>query len=75
MSAESLEMVLRARGVACRVEGFERLALLVPEGALDAYADPGARREIVALVGEHGVTHLALELVDEPVGDAAVHRD
>ena len=75
MSAASLETALRARGVACRVEDRERLALLIPEGSVAAIEDPSVRREIVSLLREHGFTHLALEVSDAPSGDAAVHRD
>jgi len=75
MSAESLETALRARGIACRVEGLERLALLRPDGPIPVLEEAAARREAVALLREHGFTHLALELVDESAGDAAVHRD
>ena len=74
MNALTLEDSLRARGLACRVEARDRLALLVPEGPVAALVDPTLRREIVGLVRDHGFTHLALELVDEPGGDAPVHR-
>ena len=75
MTQESLEATLRARGIACRVEGHERLALLVPDGSVSAIEDGAVRREVVGLLRDHGFTHLALELVDDPAGDAAVHRD
>ena len=75
MSAESLEAALRARGIACRVEARERLALLVPDGPLGPIEDAALRRDVVASLRDHGFTHLALELVDDPAGDAAVHRD
>ena len=74
MSAESLEMALRERGIPCRVEAFDRLALLVPDGPC-AVEDAAMRRETAALVRDHGFTHVAVELLDEPAGDAAVHRD
>lgn len=73
MSAVSLEASLRARGVHCRVEGADRLAVLVPDGPLSGIEDAATRREIVALLREHGFTHVALELVNEPGADAAVH--
>ena len=75
MSAATLEAALVVRGIACRVEERDRLALLVPHGPIGQLVDPVARREVLALVREHGFTHLALELVDDPAGDAAVHRD
>lgn len=75
MSAESLEMALRERGVPCRVEAFDRLALVVPDGPCDGMEDAAMRRETAALVRDHGFTHVAVELLDEPAGDAAVHRD
>lgn len=75
MSAESLEGMLRARGIRCRVEGHERLALLVPDGPVVALEELGVRREVVSLLRDHGFTHIALELDDDPGADAAVHRD
>lgn len=75
MSAASLESALRERGIACRVEERERLALLVPDGPIALLEDAAARREAVALVRAHGFTHIALEIADEPAGNAAVHRD
>ncbi len=80
MSAESLETALRSRGIHCRVGARDRLALLLPDedfaaGDLAGLEDTAFRRETVALAREHGFTHVALELVDEPAGDAAVHRD
>ena len=71
----TLEASLRARGITCRVEALDRLALIVPEGPVAALAAATVRREIVGLVRDHGFTHLALELVDEQRGDAPVHRD
>lgn len=75
MSALTLEDSLRARGIACRVEALDRLALIVPEGPVAALEEATLRREIVGLVRDHGFTHLALELVAEPGGDAPLHRD
>ena len=75
MSAESLESLLRDRGIACRVEARERLALLVCEGSVALLDDAAVRREVVSVLRDHGFTHLALELDDDPGSDAAVHRD
>ena len=75
MNVVPLEAALLARGIVCRVEQRERLAVIVPQGAVPWLEDPAVRREVLALVREHGFTHLALELVDEPAGNAAVHRD
>lgn len=74
MTAASLEAALRSRGISCRVEPLDRLALLIPEGQHAVLEDATVRREAVALVREHGFTHVAIELVDEPGGDAALHR-
>ena len=64
MSADSLEAALRALGIACRVQGIERLALLIPDGAIEALEDARIRREAVGLLRAHGFTHLALEITD-----------
>ena len=47
-----------------RVEARERLAVLIPgpTGALPDLGDPAVRRSVVALAGEHGFSHVALEL-------------
>jgi hypothetical protein len=77
--ARALEEALRRLGVSGRVEARERLALLVPRAGIAVLADAAARRQAASLAREHGFTHLALELLDDPAdgrGDgAAVHRD
>jgi hypothetical protein len=77
--ARALEEALRRLGVSGRVEARERLAVLVPRAGIAALADAATRRQAASLAREHGFTHLALELLDEPAdacGDgAAVHRD
>lgn len=87
MSAAGLEAALRSIGVDGRVEARGALAVLVPSdgaGALaGALADAALRRGAAALAREHGFTHLALELPDEPEArredashdGAPVHRD
>jgi hypothetical protein len=78
-SAPALEAALGRLGIAGRIEARARLAVLVPSGGLAPLADAATRRRAFALAREHGFTHLALELVDEPAdgrGDgAALHRD
>ena len=74
MSAAALEERLRAMGIACRVEGAERLAVLIPDGPVTALEDARIRRDAIALVRAHGFTHLALEIVDEAAAGATVHR-
>ena len=75
MSATSLEAALRSHGVPCRVEPLDRLALLIPDGPVAVLEAAARRRETIALVRDHGFTHVAIELVDEPVGDAPLPRD
>ncbi|MGQ0639728.1 MAG: hypothetical protein ACT4P6_03005 [Gemmatimonadaceae bacterium] len=58
-----LEQALAQAGLDVRVEVREGLALLVPCTAAEIATDQ-QRRAIVALVAEHGFTHVALELVD-----------
>ncbi len=70
MSAESLEASLRALGIPCRVDGLDRLALLIPDDDANALEDARIRREAVGLLRAHGFTHLALEITDSPVSPA-----
>ncbi|HEX6057559.1 MAG TPA: hypothetical protein VFZ11_00985 [Gemmatimonadaceae bacterium] len=87
MSAAGLEAALRSLGVDGRVEARGALAVLVPRGGADALAgalaDAALRRGAAVLAREHGFTHLALELLDEPEASrddapddgADLHRD
>ena len=86
MSAADLEAALRTIGVDGRVEARGALAVIVPHDGVDALAgalaDAALRRGAAALAREHGFTHLALELHDEPDAmrdapddGAALHRD
>ena len=74
MSAEALELSLRALGIECRVEGIERLAVLIPDGAVSVLEDARIRREAAAILRAHGFTHLALEIVDDAPDRATLHR-
>jgi hypothetical protein len=70
MSAEALEQQLAAIGLVGRVEARGALAVLT-------LRDPGAvaiadrRAAAVALAGENGFTHLALELDEDDRDDRA----
>ena len=64
MSAAALQESLRTLGITCRVDAIERLAVLVPDGPIDALEDARIRREAVGLLRAHGFTHLALEITD-----------
>jgi hypothetical protein len=68
-----LAAALAERGIACRVEGRERLALLVPGDASLAVGDSQQRRAIHQLATRFGFTHVAIEVVDE-ASDAAGAR-
>ena len=77
MSAESgapdaagLERALRAAGVPCVVDAFDRLAVVVPGPGGTALADAELRRRALALVAAHGFTHLALELTEDSTATA-----
>ena len=75
MSAESLRAALSALGIECTVEARDRLAVIVPTNGGAALRDPAARRSALALLSEHGFTHLALEIPDAPADDAIVSGD
>ena len=75
MSAESLQRALRALGIDCVVEAHEKLAVIVPASEAIGLDDPTVRRAAIALLAEHGFTHLALEIPDSPRNDAAVSGD
>lgn len=69
MSASLLESALRALGHACRIEGRERLAIIVVDVSLGADALRDLRRDALHLAHAHGFSHVALEI---PLG-APVH--
>lgn len=75
MSAEGLQRALVALGIDCTVEARDKLAVIVPSGASINLRDASVRRAALALLGEHGFTHLALEIPDAPSSDAALSRD
>ena len=59
----AFETLVRASGLPCRVEGRERLAVLVPDGnagAMQLTADE--RQRILQVARSEGFTHVALEL-------------
>jgi hypothetical protein len=60
--ARGLAAALAARGVACGVEGRERLAILIPSREWAELQDAARRREVSALAASFGFTHVALEL-------------
>ena len=57
---DQFETRVRAAGVACRVETRDRLAVLVPDEALQLSAD--LRRNILQIARAEGFTHVAVEL-------------
>jgi hypothetical protein len=74
VSAETLGAALRALGIACSVEAQGRLAVVIPDGDVTLLEQDEVRRAALALLGDHGFTHLALELVDAG-GGATFPRD
>jgi hypothetical protein len=74
VSADTLGAALRKIGIACSVEAQGKLAVLIPEGDVSVLEQAEVRRAALALLGDHGFTHLALELVDAG-GGAALPRD
>ena len=71
-AAAALARALGEAGLACEIEGRERLAVLrgtAPDAAL--LADPAQRELALRLAAAHGFTHVALELVDDGVPDPA----
>ena len=75
MSADGLQRALRAIGIECTVEARDKLAILIPTVSAPDFSEPAARRAAIALLAEHGFTHLALEIPGTPDGDAALSRD
>ena len=77
MSAASLEAALATLGLRCEVEAHEGLAVLLPHDDAGArLQDPAVRHAALAILSEHGFTHLALELeTGEPASRASLPRD
>lgn len=75
--AAGLERALRAVGIPCVVDAFDRLAVIVPGPGGVELGDAALRRRALALLPQYGFTHLALELTG-PAGErrgATLHRD
>lgn len=68
-SAASLAADVCELGLDCAVEARDRLAVLVPRGAVPALTDAAFRRRVAALAAARGFTHIALEL---PAGVTAI---
>ena len=66
MSAHALASALRAEGLSCEVEAFDRLAVIVPDERDPDVVDRDLRERVLSLARAHGFTHAAIELV-EPV--------
>ena len=75
MSADGLQRALRALGIDCTVEARDKLAIIVPSASARDFSEMALRRSALALLPDHGFTHLALEIPDTPGGDAALSRD
>jgi hypothetical protein len=72
MSAQSLERQLARMGLAGKVEGRGKLAILTLDD-LHATRTAEVRAAALALAAKHGFTNLAVELADET--GAALPRD
>ena len=72
---DGLTRELSHRGLPCRVEGRQRLAVLTCSDTAEAdrLAAPASRAEAIEAARGFGFTHVALDLEDA-VDDAAVHR-
>lgn len=75
MSADGLERALRAIGIECSVEARDRLAIIIPKTPARDFTEPALRRAAIALLAEHGFSHLALEIPGTPDADAPLSRD
>ena len=75
MSADGLQRALRAIGIDCTVEARDKLAIIIPAAPARNFSEASLRRAAVALLAEHGFSHLALEIPGTPDGDAALSRD
>jgi hypothetical protein len=74
LSADGLQRALAALGIDCTVEARDKLAVIIPKHA-GPLREASVRRAALAMLGEHGFTHLALEIPDAPSEDAAFSRD
>ncbi len=74
MSASALEAALAEMGIHGRVEAEGALAVLNVRDGM-RLADPTTRATVVALAAQHGFTHVALELSDDPPDGAALPGD
>jgi hypothetical protein len=74
-SASNLEQALRAMGFRCTVEAVDRLAVIVADDEVAEREIAVRRREALREIGTHGFTHLALEVLAEPIQRATLHRD
>ena len=75
MSTISLEVALDGLGIRCSVEAYDRLAIIIPRGAVDGLEGAALRRDVLRLAREHGFTHIALELETPPAVEPGESRD
>ena len=81
-NASALAAAIAALGVQCSLEARGGLALLMPVAtSVDKLQAPDMRRAVLVLAREHGFTHVAIELPNDPRGadardgDAPLLRD
>ena len=77
-SREALERALRDLGIRCSVEGFDALAVAVPEPGERGLEAADVRRRAIELARAHGFSHLAVELREPghaPTERAPLSRD
>jgi hypothetical protein len=75
VSADGLERALRAIGIECTVEARDRLAIIIPSTLTPQFSETAVRRAAIAMLPEHGFSHLALEIPATTDGDATLSRD
>ena len=74
MNRDALQHDLLQRGVPCRVEAWDRLAVLVPDTGALPLAIEELRRDVLALASKHGFTHVAIELTEDWPSGATLSR-
>ena len=67
-----LREALAGLGVDAEVKARDRLAVIAARSAVGALTDRGLRDRVVAAAARAGFSHLAVELTDDSLDDAAL---